>query len=413
MKVDMGVEAVMPKNSESMRLQKEMATRSDFQPEFAALIADDLTEARQITKELQALDTVARVESITEVLPPDQERKIEIIREVSPVFDKIIIATKDFEPYTGEELAGQIENMVDMVAEAQEKAFAGGQKELVAELDTIMTKMEGLAGKLAEDPAALPRIQAFERELFKVLGKAAEMTRGWGEVGPLTPAGLPSGIRSRFQGKSGRFAIYAFPKESVYDMDFLDEFLADVYAISPEATGFPTTHQTFSRLIMKGFKQASIYAVIVVFLMLFLEFRHFGYALGALLPLSFGGAWMFGVMHSLDRSLNYANIIAFPLVIGLAVDYGVYLAHRLREDRGLHPFVVMERAAGPVFMAALTTLAGIGAICMGEHRGAASLGEALIYGILTCLAAAILLLPSAAAVVRALWGNRQEARPKE
>jgi len=413
MEVDMGVEAVMPKNSESMRLQKEMASRSDFQPEFAALIAKDLTEARQMTEQLQALDTVSRVESITEVLPPDQERKIEIIREVSPVFDKVIIATKDFEPYTGEELAEQLESMVDMVAEAQEKAFAGGQKELVAELDRVMTRMEDLAERLAEEPATIPRIQAFERELFKVLGKAAEMTREWAKVGPLTPAGLPSGIRNRFQGKSGRFAIYAFAKESVYDMDFLDEFLADVYAISPEATGFPTTHQTFSRLIMKGFKQASIYAVIVVFLMLFLEFRHFGYALGALLPLSFGGAWMFGVMHSLDRSLNYANIIAFPLVIGLAVDYGVYLAHRLREDRSRHPFGVMERAAGPVFMAALTTLAGIGAICMGEHRGAASLGEALIYGILTCLTAAILLLPSAAAVARNFASRPQVPGSKE
>ena len=412
MTVDLGVEAVMPRNSESMRLQKEMATRSDFQPEFAALIADDLSAARKMTAQLQKLDTVSRVESITEVLPPDQERKIEIIREIAPVFDKIIIATNDFEPYTGGDLAEQLENMVEMVAEAQEKAFAGGQKELVATLDGVMTRMENLADKLTDDPGAVLRIRAFEKELFKVLGQAARMTRGWADVGLLTAAGLPSGIRNRFQGESGRFAVYAFPSESVYDMDFLDEFLADVYEISPEATGFPTTHQTFSRLIMTGFKQASIYAVIVVFLMLFLEFRHVGYALAALLPLSFGGAWMFGVMHSLDLSLNYANIIAFPLVIGLAVDYGVYLAHRLREDSSRHPFGVMERAAGPVVMAALTTLAGIGAICMGEHRGAASLGEALIYGILTCLAAAILLLPSAVAVVRGLVRNRPEAPAK-
>ncbi len=412
MDVDMGVEAIMPRNSESMRLQKEMATRSDFQPEFAAIIADNLDEARQITERLRALDTVARVETITEILPPDQARKIDIIREISPVFEKIIIATRDFEPFTGEQLAEQLEAMVEMVLDAQDKAFAGGQAELVDALEAVAGRMEKLARKLAHDPAALPRLQALEKELFKVLGKAAEMTRNWAHVGLLTPAGLPSGIRSRFQGKSGRFAVYAFPKESVYDMDFLDRFLADVYAISPEATGFPTTHQTFSRLIMTGFKQASIYAVMVVFLMLFLEFRHIGYALGALLPLSFGGAWMFGVMHTLGLSLNYANIIAFPLMIGLAVDYGVYLAHRLREDRNRHPFEVMQRASGPVFMAALTTLAGIGAICMGEHRGAASLGEALIYGILTCLTAALLLLPSAAAIARGVMRSHPDAPVK-
>lgn len=412
MPVDLGVEAVMPKNSESMRLQKEMATRSDFQPEFAAIIADDLSQARELTQQLKALDTVARVESITEVLPPDQERKVAIVREIAPIFDKIIVTRDELEPFTGAELASELENLVDLVADAQEKAFAGGQKELVVSLDTLMSRIEGVAEKLADTPGATARMHAFERELFSVLAKGAELTRSWGTVGPLTPDGLPSGIRSRFQGKSGRFAIYAFPNESVYDMDFLDRFLAGVYQIAPSATGFPTTHQTFSRLIMTGFRQASIYAVLVVFLMLFLEFRHFGYALGALLPLSFGGAWMFGVMHALDISLNYANIIAFPLVIGLAVDYGVYITHRLREDRNRHPFQVMEQAAGPIFMAALTTLAGIGAICMGEHRGAASLGEALIYGILTCLTAALLLLPSAAAVVRGL-SKRSDGPPED
>jgi len=67
----------------------------------------------------------------------------------------------------------------------------------------------------------------------------------------------------------------------------------------------------------------------------------------------------------------------------------------------------MEKAARPVILAALTTLAGIGAICLGEHRGAASLGQVLIYGIFTCLAAAIIVLPSAVAVVRETFGKRK------
>jgi hopanoid biosynthesis associated RND transporter like protein HpnN len=412
MDVDFGMAKIMPRNSESMRLQQEMAERSDFQPEFAAVIADDLAQARELTAKLKALDTVARVESITAVLPEGQERKVAIIREVAPVFDKIVIAREDFEPYTGPELAEQLETMIDMVADAQDKAFSGGQKELVASLEKVMGSMETVAEKLASRPAALARMKAFEKALFEVLAKAAEMTRSWGKVGPLQPEDLPSGIRNRFQGKSGRFAIYVFPKKSVYDMEFLDRFLDDVYALSPTATGFPTTHQVFSRLIMTGFRQAAVYAVVVVFLLLFIEFRHLGYALAAILPLSLGGAWMFGVMRFLGISLNYANIIAFPLVIGLAVDYGVYLTHRLREDRNRHPFAVMEQGAVPVFMAALTTLAGIGAICMGEHQGAASLGEALIYGIITSLAAAILVLPSMAAVARDLW-NRWTGRANE
>ena len=121
---------------------------------------------------------------------------------------------------------------------------------------------------------------------------------------------------------------------------------------------------------------------------------------------------MFGLLHFMKIPLNYANIIAFPLVIGLAVDYGVYISHRLRENKGRSPFATMEQAAKPVIMAALTTVAGIGAICLGEHRGAASLGEALIYGIISCLIAAVIVLPCVAAAIQDLMNSRQRVDDK-
>jgi uncharacterized protein len=410
--IDFDVASIMPRDSESMHYQHEMATRSDFQPEFVALIAANLEEARAMTSRLKKLETVSRVESITDVLPENQERKVEIIREVASIFDKISIAEDDFAPYTGEDLAEVLETLTDMVAESQEKAFTSNQKDLVVGLDRVMDRLEGIAEKVAESPQALERMRALEKKLFSLLQEGVRLTRDWGTTGPLRPEDLPDSVRTRFQGSKGRYVIYAFPAESVYDLDFLDRFLGEIYSVSPTATGFPTGHQVFSRLIMTGFKQATFYAIIVVFLLLFLEFRHLGYALAALLPLSLGGAWMFGILHVLKIPLNYANIIAFPLVIGLAVDYGVYLSHRLRENKGRNPFVTMQYAAKPVILAALTTVAGIGAICLGEHRGAASLGEALIYGIISCLIAAVIVLPCIAAAVQDLGGRRKHVDDK-
>ena len=111
---------------------------------------------------------------------------------------------------------------------------------------------------------------------------------------------------------------------------------------------------------------------------------------------------MFGLMYLFGMSYNFANLIALPLVIGLAVDYGVYLTHRMREDPTVSATAKMKVAGKPVLMAALTTMAGIGAILLGKHQGAVSLGQALICGIVSCLVAAMVVLPSGFTAVRAI-----------
>ena len=404
--LDFSLESIMPRNSEAMEYQRRMSDNSDFQAEFLAAPARDLEEARQMTERFRALPSVARVESISDVLPTGQARKAELTREIAPVVNRITIPKAGYQPFTGPELAGKFEELTDMVAEAQEKAFAGGQKELMLALGELVSRMEDVVEKLEDNPSVADGARAFEKALFKVLFAAFELTGKWEAAAPLSPGDLPANILNRFRGESGKYAIFVFPNRSIYDVAFLDGFLEKAYEIAPEATGFPATHQVFSRMTIAGFRQATLYALLVVFFMLFLEFRHVGYALSGLLPLALGGSWMFGLMYVAGRSFNYANIIALPLVIGLAVDYGVYITHRLREDQGLSPFDTMKRAGKPVVMAALTTMAGIGAICLGEHRGAASLGEAMIYGIITCLAAAIVALPCAAAALQGLFSAR-------
>ncbi len=405
---DFGLKNILPKNSESMYYQEEMGKRSDYQAEMVAVIADDVTQAKELTKKLSKLSTVSRVESVTALLPDDQKRKIELMQDIVPVFDKIIVPRNGFEQFSAEELTEKLDKLYDIMEESQERAFAGGQKEIVAELDKIMNRLEDMSDKLAKKPEALQRVRDFEAELFKTIDGVVSQIKHWSKMGPIKAEDLPPSIIDRFKGKNGKLAIFVFPNSSIYDVDFLDKFLGEVYAIAPDATGFPSTHQVFSRLIMEGFVQATTYATIVVLLLLLLDFRRIGYTLAAALPLLLGSVWMLGGMYFFRIPHNYANIIALPLIIGLAVDYGVFITHRLRENQELHPFTTMEKTARPIILAALTTLAGIGAIVMGDHQGAASLGRNLICGIFTCLFAAIVVLPSAVAFLRDLTSKKSK-----
>ena len=147
-------------------------------------------------------------------------------------------------------------------------------------------------------------------------------------------------LRSRFFAADGTMAIYAFPKKSVYDTKNLDELIDEVYKVSPAATGFPTTHKVFSRMVVSSFFRGTQLAVIVALVWILIIVRSWRGFLIAVLPLMIGGGWMVGLMAFFGIKYNYANIIALPLAMGLGVDYGVWFAHRRFELIDLSPWQV-------------------------------------------------------------------------
>jgi predicted RND superfamily exporter protein len=221
-----------------------------------------------------------------------------------------------------------------------------------------------------------------------------ELLSTWQYASSLTPDELPPMLRERFFAKDGTVAIYAFPAKSVYKPENLDELLDEVYRVSPLATGFPTTHQVFSRMVVDSFRKGTLLAVILAVLWILLVLRSVSAALIALLPLVVGGGWMMGLMYMLGMDFTYANIIALPLVIGLAVDYGVWFAHRRRELADLSAWQVAVIAGRAILLAAGTTLAGLGAIAFAQYRGVSSMGISITIGLCCCVFAALLVSPA-------------------
>jgi predicted RND superfamily exporter protein len=114
----------------------------------------------------------------------------------------------------------------------------------------------------------------------------------------------------------------------------------------------------------------------------------------ATLPLLIGGGWMLGLMYLGGISYNYANIIALPLVMALAVDYGVWFNHRWTELTDRSPFEVSLISGRVIGLAAGTELAGLGAIMLAHYRGISSLGKDITLGLICCLLATFVVAPA-------------------
>ncbi|MBF6649368.1 sterol transporter cytoplasmic membrane protein BstA [Methylobacter sp. BlB1] len=399
---DYDVLAMLPKDSQAAYYQRRMVAESDYQSEVIIFTARNMAEARRIADEAGRLKTIAQVQSLAGLFPADADERLHKAVSIAESFawnDSIEqVAELDREGLSAtsfELMRAVLENSSATIDEAQEQAFSAGHANLVESLENVREQLAAISAKLAVDnEQGRVRSESFLRALLSDANFGFKVIDGWRQAKPLTPAQLPPTLRERFFGADGGIAVYAFPAKTVYDPDNLDALIKDVYSVSPTATGFPTTHQALAKSVVESFTQGTQLALALCLLWVMAATRSVrGFAL-ATLPLLIGGGWMLGLMALGDIRYNYANIVALPLVIALAVDYGVWFSYRWSELKDCTPLQVSLAAGKVIGLAAGTELAGLGAITLASYRGVSSLGLSITIGLLCCLTTTLIVAPA-------------------
>jgi predicted RND superfamily exporter protein len=107
----------------------------------------------------------------------------------------------------------------------------------------------------------------------------------------------------------------------------------------------------------------------------------------SLVPVVTGLTAAFGGMAALGISLNVFNMAAVVLIIGLGVDYGVFMVMRGTGVDGMGT----QRA---VLVSGLTTLAGFGALALAAHPALHAMGVTVLLGIGAAVPAALWVIPA-------------------
>jgi predicted RND superfamily exporter protein len=97
--------------------------------------------------------------------------------------------------------------------------------------------------------------------------------------------------------------------------------------------------------------------------------------------------------------LNFLNFMALPITLGVGVDYAVNVVSRVREEGG-DALAALHGGGGAVVLCSLTTVLGYLALLFSINRAVSSLGLVAVLGELTCLTAAMLVLPAALSLQR-------------
>lgn len=117
------------------------------------------------------------------------------------------------------------------------------------------------------------------------------------------------------------------------------------------------------------------------------------YAMVTLISGFAGIVGMIALCFLAGLKVNFLDLVALPITIGIGIDYSVNLAVRDRQDGGKATTNLLGTTGGAVVLCSLTTMIGYGSLLLSENAGIRSFGLAAMLGELACLTAALLLVP--------------------
>jgi hypothetical protein len=347
---------------------------------------------------LQALSSVAEVDSIVSVLPTNPAEKRDLIRGLGPLVASLPVPVGSPGPLDLEALRTALGRIRFKMVEGEAAAPGSAEEQSHRERQEARGLIEQFLDTTARMETAAVRdgLSRFQAELFRDLAETLRSLKRQPQSEPVTIGDLPPELRARYVGKTGHYRLFVYPAENVWEYGPLTRFVADVQSVDPDAHGTTVTTFEYLRVLKDGYIRAALYAVIGAAGLALVTFRAVGPALLALVPLGLGAVWTLGLMGWLGVPFNAANLLLLPLIVGVGIDNGIYLVHRVREGRGRaddrRPLA--PSAAKAITLASLTNIVGFGSLMLSSHRGIWSLGFVVALGVLCLWVASVATLPS-------------------
>jgi hopanoid biosynthesis associated RND transporter like protein HpnN len=345
------------------------------------VIAKSLDEAASVAEKLQNLPEVSQTQTLLNFVPQDQDKKLALIEEFSRQLAPALERPGSSKAPTDAENVAALNGMADQLNKIAGNATGPGAD--------AARRVAGNAAKLAQ---ATEETRSRAKVAFIVpMETATGQLRGFLGAQRVTKDNLPQALKQQWVAADGRARVEIAPKGDTNDTEVLRTFARAILAVYPNATGGPISILESSRTVVRAFFEAGFYALISIAILLWIVLRRFGDVLLTLVPLLLAGVVTLEICVLIGMPLNFANIIALPLLLGVGVAFKIYYIMAWRSGR---TNLLQSSLTRAVIWSALTTATAFGSLWLSQHPGTSSMGKLLALSLVCTLAAAVLFQPA-------------------
>ena len=366
--------------SESISTLLDLAHDPDRSPNAMDVVAKTREGARDLARRLAQLPEVAKVVTIDTFIPEGQDEKLALVTDASMLLDLSLNPLDVEEPPTD----GDTVTALRQTATALRAAATGAAPEPAALASRLADHLDRLASATPQDRATATTL------LTAGLGIMLDNVRNLLQAQPIALENVPPEIARDFVAPTGELRVRIYPKGDPTDNALLSRFRAAVATVAPEATGVPVFLEESGRTIVGAFVEAGLWSLLVITLLLAAALRSLRDILICLLPLVLAGALTLATCVLIGLKLNYANIIALPLLFGIGVAFDIYFVMAWRNGQQA---LLQSPLARAVIFSALATSSGFGALWFSSHPGTSSMGALLMISLAWILVVVLFVLP--------------------
>ncbi len=378
--------------TEAVATFKDLLRDPDTSPYTIQILEQELAAAEALATRLKALPAVDKAVTLASYVPDDQDEKLEIIADMNLILAPLVVGSAARGAPAPEKVIAVLEGFQSRIeklqARTEDAAFA-------ASLSRLREALSGLRTSPGWDRH---RLQAIEPLVIGDFPMVLNRLRQLLSARPVGLGDLPAELRARYLSADGRARIEVFPKADLSDRQALREFVAAVRSVAPHATGSPVALLEGGDAVIEACLIATSLGLAATLVLMLVVLRSFSFAFLAFVPLLLALILTVGSSVAFSLPFNLANIIALPLLIGLANAYGIYLVMRKRTGGDM---VQLFRGSTPVavLFSALTAIVSFGTLGIARHPGMAYLGILITLSLSYAVLSSIVLLPALMAVL--------------
>ena len=237
------------------------------------------------------------------------------------------------------------------------------------------------------------KIKKIQFNFFSGFDSLIQKIQNFGLVNENLHQNIPDFYLKRYVSSNQNYRIEIFPSKDVSVKKNLDEFVNDVEYIFPNATGMPIVQQKAGLIVIQSFNIALTISIIFLIIFIYLIFKRFIYVLISVLSLLIAFMFSVFIMIIFNINLNFANMIALPLLYSLGISFTIYFINRFIQYEGKIDRVISCNTPKAIIFSAATTMGSFSTLAISSHSGTSSMGLLLFICLLMTVLSAVFILP--------------------